>query len=167
MPCSTLRCGKEYRLKRFLAFLNPWEDPAVGLANYPSALRSGTAGLLGPYRLLATKWFYLPEPHTDFIFAVLGRRWGSSGPALWPPIFHGSVAGIPRAWPRPTGTPACLRRDDHPYLPSGCVNIGVVTGSLPITGIPLPFISSGGSALLTNMAAAGVLLNISSTAAAR
>jgi len=109
------------------------------------------------------KLFYLPEAHTDFIFAVIGEELGFVGALAIIALFAVLV------W---RGLRVGLRAPDPfgAYLALGItvliatqtlVNLGVVTGALPTKGLPLPFISFGGSALLVTMAGTGVLLNIS------
>lgn len=155
----------EYRRNRFLAFLNPWADPTG--AGYHIIQGLYALGSGGPFGLgfmrSRQKWLYLPEPHTDFIFAVIGEELGFIGcltviclfmllawrgyrVAMLAPDRFGSIlaAGITTM-----------------IILQAAVNIGVVTASLPVTGIPLPFISSGGSSLMTSLAGVGILLNIS------
>lgn len=157
--------GSEYRRNRLFAFLHPWDDPGGSGWQIIQALYAlGTGGPFGTgIGYSRQKWFYLPEPHTDFIFAVLGEEMGFFGTALVVLLFF-TVAwrGYRIAMSAPDRY-SCLLATGLTTLIvlQAIVNIGVVTGSLPITGIPLPFISSGGSSLLTNLAAAGVLLNIS------
>jgi cell division protein FtsW len=157
-----------YRLRRITAFLDPWSDPrGSGFQIIQSWLALGGGGLLG--RGIGgsqQKLFYLPEPHTDFIFAVIGEELGFVGAAAVVGLFvlfvwRGLRVGL-RA-PEPFGA----------YLALGItvliatqtlVNLGVVTGLLPTKGLPLPFISFGGSALVVTMLATGVLLNISQQA---
>ncbi|HHV80005.1 MAG TPA: putative lipid II flippase FtsW [Firmicutes bacterium] len=154
-----------YRRNRFLAFLNPWADPTgTGYHIIQGLYALGSGGPFGlGFMRSRQKWLYLPEPHTDFIFAVIGEELG----------FIGCLAVISLfmliAW---RGYRISMTAPDRfgSLLAAGMttmiilqaiVNIGVVTASLPVTGIPLPFISSGGSSLMTNLAAVGVLLNIS------
>ena len=157
--------GSDYRRDRFLAFLHPWDDPAGDVWQIIQALYAlGTGGPFGTgIGYSRQKWFYLPEPHTDFIFAVLGEEMGFVGTSLVVLLFF-VVAwrGFRAAMAAPDRF-SCLLAAGLTSLivMQAIVNIGVVTGSLPITGIPLPFISSGGSSLLTNLMAAGVILNIS------
>lgn len=157
--------GEEYRRLRFLAFLNPWEDPGgAGWQIIQALYALGTGGPFGTgIGYSRQKWFYLPEPHTDFIFAVLGEEMGFFGTSLVALLFF-TIAwrGYRIAMAAPDRF-SCMAAAGVTTLIAvqAIVNIGVVTGSLPITGIPLPFISSGGSALLTNLAASGILLNIS------
>lgn len=157
--------GEEYRRKRFLAFLNPWADPGgAGWQIIQALYALGTGGPFGTgIGYSRQKWFYLPEPHTDFIFAVLGEEMGFFGTSLVVLLFL-TIAwrGYRTAMAAPDRY-SCLLAAGLTTLIAlqAVVNIGVVTGSLPITGIPLPFISFGGSSLLTNLMAVGILLNIS------
>ncbi|MGB9867280.1 MAG: putative lipid II flippase FtsW [Bacillota bacterium] len=155
----------EYRRNRFLAFLNPWADPlGAGYHIIQGLYALGSGGPFGlGFMRSRQKWLHLPEPHTDFIFAVIGEELG----------FVGCLAVICLfmllAW---RGYRVAMLAPDRfgSLLAAGittmivlqaAVNIGVVTASLPVTGIPLPFISSGGSSLMTNLAGVGILLNIS------
>jgi cell division protein FtsW len=154
-----------YRLRRMTAFWDPWSDPrGSGFQIIQSWLAFGNGGLLGQgVGGSRQKLFYLPESHTDFIFAVIGEELGFIGAAIFVALFavliwRGLRIGL-RA-PEPFGA----------YLALGItlliatqtlVNLGVVTGLLPTKGLPLPFISFGGSALLMTMLSTGVLLNIS------
>ncbi|MBI4560729.1 MAG: putative lipid II flippase FtsW [Candidatus Rokubacteria bacterium] len=157
-----------YRWKRIVSFLDPWADPrGSGFQIIQSYLALGSGGWLG--RGLGEsrqKLFYLPEPHTDFIFAIIGEELGLVGTlgvvALFSVlIWRGFRVGL-RA-PEPFG--AYLAMGLTLLLASQMlVNLGVVTGLLPTKGLPLPFISFGGSAILTTMVATGVLLNISQRA---
>ena len=160
---------KPYRWRRMLAFVNPWDDPqGAGFQIIQSFLALGSGGLFG--RGLGEskqKLFYLPEPYTDFIFAILGEELGLIGATLVVGLFAVLI------W---RGLRVGLRAPDAfgSFLALGLtvmlatqtlVNLGVVTGALPTKGLPLPFVSFGGSALLMTMFSAGVLLNISQHAA--
>ena len=154
-----------YRLRRVTAFVDPWQDPrGSGFQIIQSWLALGSGGLFG--RGIGDsrqKLFYLPEAHTDFIFAIIGEELGLIGGLAVIALFvvlvwRGLRIGL-RA-PEPFGS----------YLALGItvllatqtlVNLGVVTGLLPTKGLPLPFISFGGSALVMTMLSTGVLLNIS------
>jgi cell division protein FtsW len=156
---------KPYRWRRMLAFVNPWDDPqGSGFQIIQSFLALGSGGWfglgLGESR---QKLFYLPEPYTDFIFAIIGEELGLLGAGVVVGLFAVLI------W---RGLRIGLRAPDAfgGYLALGLtimlatqtlVNLGVVTGALPTKGLPLPFISFGGSALLMTMFSAGVLLNIS------
>jgi cell division protein FtsW len=157
-----------YRMRRVFAFLDPWQDPrGSGFQIIQSWLAFGGGGLLGRgIGESKQKLFYLPEAHTDFIFAIIGEELGFAGAAVIVLLFAVLV------W---RGLRIGLRAADPfgAYLALGItvlvatqtlVNLGVVTGMLPTKGLPLPFLSFGGSALLVTMVATGVLLNISQDA---
>jgi len=154
-----------YRLKRLLAFSNPWADPLdTGYHIIQSLYALGSGGLFGVgLGRSREKFLYLPEPHTDFIFAILGEELGFIGTitvillfflfawrgfkvAISAPDIYGSIlaAGLTTM-----------------IVMQALMNIAVVTASMPVTGIPLPFISFGGSALIFTLAGVGILLNIS------
>ena len=155
-----------YRWERLLAFLNPWRDPSntsFQLLHSLLALGSG-----GPWGLgLGSgqqKLFYLPEPHTDFILAVIGEETGLVGISVVL-LLYGLLV-----W---KGVKIALNAPDRhgTYLAFGLtlaigfqalINGAVVMGMLPTKGLPLPLISYGGSSLLTNLVAVGILMNISS-----
>jgi len=154
-----------YRVRRITTFLDPWSDPrGSGFQIIQSWLAFGNGGLLGQgIGGSQQKLFYLPEAHTDFIFAIVGEELGLVGALAIVGLF------VVLAW---RGLRIGLRAPDPfgAYLALGItvliatqavVNLGVVTGLLPTKGLPLPFISFGGSALLVTMLATGVLLNIS------
>ncbi|MEK6666150.1 MAG: putative lipid II flippase FtsW [candidate division NC10 bacterium] len=154
-----------YRLKRIMTFLDPWADPrGSGFQIIQSYLALGSGGLFG--RGLGEskqKLFYLPEPYTDFIFAVLGEELGLLGAVsviglfgllIWRGIRIGLGAPDPFGALLALGLTALLACQT-------LVNLGVVTGALPTKGLPLPFISFGGSSLIMAMVSVGVLLNIS------
>jgi cell division protein FtsW len=160
---------KPYRWRRMLAFVNPWDDPqGSGFQIIQSFLALGSGGWFGlGLGESKQKLFYLPEPYTDFIFAIIGEELGLVGGAVVVGLFAMLV------W---RGLRIGLRAPDAfgGYLALGLtimlatqtlVNIGVVTGALPTKGLPLPFVSFGGSALCMTMFSAGVLLNISQHAA--
>ena len=157
-----------YRLRRIVAFLDPWSDPrGSGFQIIQSWLALGNGGIFGQgIGASRQKLFYLPESHTDFIFAILGEELGFVGAAAVVALF------VVLIW---RGLRIGLRAPDPfgGYLALGItvliatqvlVNLGVVTGLLPTKGLPLPFLSFGGSALLVTMLSTGVLLNISQQA---
>jgi len=154
-----------YRLERFIAFLNPWKYPTdEGFQTIQSLYALGSGGLFGMgLGRSRQKFFYLPEQHTDFIFAILGEELGFLGAFLVICLF------LLFAW---RGFKIALNAPDtfSSLLATGltvmvvfqaAINIGVVSGALPVTGITLPFISYGGSSLLFSMIGVGLLLNIS------
>ncbi len=155
-----------YRMKRFLAFLDPEKDPSGSGWHILNSLMSlGSGGLLGTGlgQGRHSKFLYLPERQTDFIFAVIGEELGFIGACLVILLFilfiwRGLKVAITS--PDPFGS----------LLAAGIVcgvgiqaiiNIGVVTSSLPVTGITLPFVSFGGTSLVFTLLGVGVLLNIS------
>jgi len=157
--------GTEYRLRRVAAFLDPWSDSTdAGFQAVQSFLALGRGGLWGLGLGQGTqKLFYLPEAHTDFIFSVIGEELGLIGALAVLLLFAFLICrGMRVAW-------GC-RDPFGMYLAFGLVllvgghaiaNFGVATGLLPTKGIALPFISLGGSSLIANMMAVGIVLNIS------
>ncbi|MGB9698619.1 MAG: putative lipid II flippase FtsW [Thermodesulfobacteriota bacterium] len=155
-----------YRKERLLAFLNPWQDPGnTGFQIIQSFLAFGAGKIwglgLGEGR---QKLFYLPEMHTDFIFSVIGEELGLIGVAAVISLFFFLTF---RGWQISLRAPDLFGR----YLGIGLVsmmagqalmNMGVVLGLLPTKGSPLPFLSYGGTSLIINLMAMGILENISS-----
>jgi cell division protein FtsW len=155
----------DYRWRRIKIFLDPWADPqGDGFQIIQSLIAVGTGGISGKGLMAGVqKLFYLPEPHTDFIFAVIGEELGLIG-ASGVLICFAVIA-----W---RGLRISMRAEDSfgSFVALGLtvmiavqafVNMSVVIGLLPTKGIPLPLISSGGSSLLVNLLGLGVLLNIS------
>ena len=154
-----------YRLKRILSFLNPWSDPlGSGFQIIQSLYAIGPGGLLG-FGLgnSRQKHFYLPEPQTDFIFSIISEEFGFLGVIIITTLFFIIIY---------QGFKIAKKANDlfGKYLAFGitfslafqCIlNLSVVTGLMPITGITLPFVSYGGSSLLITMMGMGILLNIS------
>ena len=157
--------SSEYRMRRMLSFAGPWKDPfdsGFQLVQSLIAFGSGSfwgVGLGGSKQ----KLHFLPEVHTDFIFSLIGEELGLLGVILVLGIFLWLfIQGIRVS--RRTADPFSY------YLTLGLtmmigvqaiINIAVTTGLMPTKGLPLPFISYGGSALFINMAAVGILINIS------
>jgi cell division protein FtsW len=155
----------DYRRERILGFLDPWQDRfGKGYHIIQSFIAFRKGELFGTGLGLGTqKIRRLPEPHTDFIFAVIAEETGLLGTLfvllLYMVLFwRGIVIGL--AAPDHFGKLLAIGLTLL-IVVQAFINIGVVSGALPTTGIPLPFISYGGSSLLSNMAAAGILLNIS------
>ncbi len=154
-----------YRLRRITTFLDPWSDPrGSGYQIIQSWLALGGGGLTGRgVGESRQKLFYLPEAHTDFIFAVIGEELGFVGAALLIVLFAVLVwRGLRVGLRAPDAFGAHLALGVTVLIATETlVNLGVVTGLLPTKGLPLPFVSFGGSALLTTMLGAGLLLNVS------
>jgi cell division protein FtsW len=154
-----------YRVRRILAFLNPEDDPlGAGFQVRQSILAVASGGIqgasLGESR---QKLFFLPEPHTDFIFAVIAEELGFLG-ALGVIVAFGVLG-----WRGLVAAAGAPDRGGY-YLGAGItvwlvaqamINIAVTLGMVPTKGIPLPFLSYGGSSLVMSLTALGVLLNIS------
>jgi cell division protein FtsW len=154
-----------WRWQRILAFLFPDRDPqGIGFHINQSLIAVGTGGVTGMGLMEGKqKLFYLPEPHTDFIYAVTAEELGLIGAVVVALLF------TVFAW---RGLRTALRARDNfgRYIAIGVTtmivvqaffNISVVLALLPTKGIPLPFISYGGSSLFVMLASVGVLLNIS------
>lgn len=154
-----------YRMARFTSFLNPWADPkGDGYQLIQSLLALGSGGIwgmgLGRSR---QKCYYIPEPHNDFIFSIIGEELGLIGCTLIVILFvvfiwRGIVTAVKA---KDTYGTLLATGITSVIAVQAIINIAVVTGSMPVTGVPLPFISYGGSSLIFNMIAAGILLNIS------
>ena len=153
-----------YRLKRLLSFLDPFSDPlGSGFQAIQSLYAIGPGGILGVgFNNSIQKHFYLPEPQTDFIFAILSEEFGLIGSIFTIFLFYKLFQ---------TGTKIALQAKDLQgyYLAMGCtclislqtiVNLCVVTGLFPVTGVTLPFISYGGSSLVVTMMCIGIIMNI-------
>jgi cell division protein FtsW len=160
----------EYRLRRLLAFLDPYADPlGDGFQIIQSQIAVGTGGLFGQGLMAGVqKLFYLPAPHTDFIYAVIAEETGLLGASAILACFGIIV------W-RGLRVTATAPDRFGSFLALGLtmmvafqafVNISVVLGMMPTKGIPLPFVSSGGSSLLISLLGMGILLNVSEHASA-
>jgi cell division protein FtsW len=157
--------GAEYRLRRLLTFLDPWRDASSsGFQIIQSYIAFGSGELLG--RGLGEsrqKLFYLPEAHTDFIFSVIGEELGLLGALAVLALFGIIVVRGFRLTSR-------IAEPFEQYLCFGLttllglqalIHMGVVMGLMPTKGLVLPFISYGGSAMVMNLAGAGILLSLS------
>lgn len=160
-----LMISKPYRLRRLLSFRNPWADPLdTGYQIIQSLYALGPGGLFGVGLGRGfQKMYYLPEPHSDFIFAVIGEELGFIGTASVVLLFFLLIwRGFKVALSAADGFGSLLAAGITSMIGlQALINIGVVTGSIPVTGINLPLISAGGSSLLFTMSSIGVLLNIS------
>lgn len=157
--------AEPYRLRRLLAFSDPWADPLnSGYHIIQSLYAIGSGGLFGVgLGRSREKFLYLPEPHTDFIFAILGEELGFIGTVTVIVLFFlFAWRGFRVAISAPDIYGSMLAAGVTTVISlQALMNIAVVTASMPVTGIPLPFISFGGSALIFTLAGVGVLLNIS------
>ncbi|MCR4425744.1 MAG: putative lipid II flippase FtsW [Firmicutes bacterium] len=154
-----------YRWRRLTAFLRPWDDPLdSGFHIIQSLLALGSGGLVGlGLGFSRQKFYYLPEQHTDFIFAIIGEELGFIGTAGVVALYMlFAWRGFRTAMNAPDTFGSLLAAGVTIMVTlQAVINIGVVTGSLPVTGITLPLISSGGSSLVPMLAGIGILLNIS------
>ncbi len=154
-----------YRMARITSFLNPWSDPlGSGFQIIQSLYAIGPGGLLGMgLGNSIQKHFYLPEPQTDFIFSIISEELGFAGVIIVASLF---ITIIYR------GLKISINQEDKfsKYLAFGItfsiafqtiLNLMVVVGLIPVTGVTLPFLSYGGSSLLISMIEIGILLNIS------
>ena len=154
-----------YRMARILAYLNPWSDPlGSGFQIIQSLYAIGPGGIFGlGFGNSIQKHFYLPEPQTDFIFAIISEEWGFLGIIIltvsYIILFYNVII-----------TSLKCENLFAKYLSFGIVieiilqtllNILVVIGLIPVTGVTLPFLSYGGSSLLVSMVSMGIILNIS------
>ena len=154
-----------YRMDRITSFINPWKDPlGTGFQMIQSLFAIGPSGILGTgYLNSIQKHFYLPEPQTDFIFSIICEEFGLVGSIIVVSLF-----GILLY----RGIKISNNSNDlfSKYLSFGIIfqlifqaimNLSVVVGLIPVTGVTLPFLSYGGSSLLISMISMGIVLNIS------
>jgi len=154
-----------YRIARILSFLNPWSDPlGSGFQIIQSLYAIGPGGLFGlGFGNSIQKHFYLPEPQTDFIFAIISEEFGFMGIIILATLYLTLFYYVLKI---------SINSNDlfAKYLSFGLIfgimfqtalNISVVIGLVPVTGVTLPFFSYGGSSLLVSMASIGIILNIS------
>ena len=157
--------GTAYRRQRVLTFLDPWRDPlGAGFQIIQSLIAVGTGGVTGKGLMNGVqKLFYLPEPHTDFIFSVISEELGLIGATAVVACFCVITwRGLRVALRAPDGFGAFLALGLTTMVAvQAFFNISVVLGLLPTKGIPLPFVSAGGSSLLINLVGMGILLNVS------
>lgn len=153
-----------YRLDRITSFINPWEDPlGTGFQIIQSLYAIGPGGIFGfGFLNSRQKHFYLPEPQTDFIFSIICEEFGVFGALVVISLFVILIAMIIKL---------ALAQDDlfKKYVIFGLgfqiifqtlLNLSVVVGLIPVTGVTLPFISYGGSSLLVTMTSIGIILNL-------
>ena len=154
-----------YRMARIVSFLNPWSDPlGSGFQIIQSLYAIGPGGLIGMgFGNSIQKHFYLPEPQTDFIFSIISEEFGFLGVLIVCSLFFFIFYRCLKI---------AMSADDlfAKYLVFGLsfgiliqaiLNLCVVIGLIPVTGVTLPFLSYGGSSLLVSMASIGIILNVS------
>ena len=154
-----------YRVQRMMAFLDPWSDPqGGGYQVIQSMIAVGTGGIFGTGLMGGVqKLFYLPEPHNDFIYAVIAEELGLLGATTVLVCFCLITwRGLRTASRAPDRFGALLAVGLTAMIAfQALLNISVVTGLAPTKGIPLPFVSAGGSSLLINLLGMAILLNVS------
>ncbi len=154
-----------YRMNRITSFIDPWQDPqGTGFQIIQSLYAIGPGGLFGlGLGQSRQKFFYLPEPQTDFIFAIISEELGFIGASFVILLFSLLLwRGIRIALGAPDLFGSFLAIGIISMIAlQVIINIGVVTGLMPVTGITLPFLSYGGSSLTLMLMAIGVLLNVS------
>ena len=156
--------AEPYRRARILAFLNPWADPFnTGYQTIQSLIAMGSGGWFGVgLGASRQKWLYIPNAHTDFIYAILGEEMGLFGTVVVLGLFGFlGYMGIRVARKAPDRFGMLLASGIVVWVTlQALLNIGTVTAALPITGVPLPLVSFGGTSLLILLAAMGILVNI-------
>lgn len=162
---SMAAVGASYRMQRIMSFLDPWHDPqGVSYHSVQSLLALGSGGLMGMgLGASRQKFGWLPEQTTDAIFSVWGQEMGYVGAVLMITLFL-VVAwrGYRIARNAPDSFSQLLATGVTTWIIfQAMLNIGAVSGSIPFTGVPLPFVSYGGSSLFITLGAVGILLNIS------
>lgn len=160
-----LALTSEYRLKRILSFLDPFQDPlGNGYQVIQGLYALGSGGLFGMgLGKSQQKWFYIPEPQNDFIFAIIGEELGLIGCTVVIMLFVILVYRCVRIALNCTDIFTCMVviGIGAQIGIQAALNIAVATSSMPVTGVALPFISYGGTSLMIFMSAVGIVLNIS------
>lgn len=153
-----------YRAERIAAWLNPWAyQQGIGYQSVQGLLAIGSGGLFGAgFGMGASKFYYLPEGHTDFAFAVLCQEMGFVGAIVVLSLMAMfAYYGVKIALKAPDGFGKMLALGAVVLIVGQAViNIAMVSGLAPVVGVPLPFISYGGTALIVNFTAIGILLNV-------
>lgn len=154
-----------YRLARIISFINPWVDPlGSGFQIIQSLFAIGPGGLLGQgFGSSIQKHFYLPEPQTDFIFSIISEEFGFLGVLivtfLFFVIFIRSIKISMQA--KDLFSKYLVFGLSFGILIQALLNLCVVVGLIPVTGVTLPFFSYGGSSLIVSLASIGIILNVS------
>jgi len=154
-----------YRFQRILSFINPWIDPlGSGFQIIQSLYAIGPSGLLGMgFMKSRQKYFYLPEPQTDFIFSIISEEFGFLGVLIVTTffflIFYVSMKIFFKT--KDLFGKYLVFGLSFGIILQALLNLSVVVGLVPVTGVTLPFLSYGGSSLLVSMASIGIILNVS------
>jgi len=153
-----------YRMNRIISWYDPWSyEKTLGYQTVQGLIAIGSGGVMGQgLGEGISKFSYLPEAHTDFAFAVLAQEWGLRGSVFMLVLFSMIIYfGCNCAWNTRDTFGKLLAVGITMYFGGqGMINLAMVSGILPVVGVPLPFISYGGTSLLLNMVAAALLLNI-------
>ena len=156
--------AEPYRRERVLAFMNPWSDPLnTGYQTIQSLMAMGSGGFFGVgLGASRQKWLYVPNAHTDFIYAIIGEEMGLLGTLTVLGMFAFlAYLGIRIARHAPDRFGMYIAAGVTIWISvQALVNMGAVTASLPITGVPLPLVSFGGSSLVVTLMGVGILTNI-------
>lgn len=156
--------GESYRRARVLSFLDPWADPLnTGYQTIQSLIAVGSGGFFGVgLGASRQKWMYVPNAHTDFIYAILGEEMGLLGTMVVLSMFAFlAYLGIRVARAAPDRFGMLIAAGITIWVSvQALVNIGAVTAALPVTGVPLPLVSFGGSSLVVSLVGMGILMNI-------
>jgi cell division protein FtsW len=161
---TTFALSADYRRARVTGFLDPWENAGdSGYQTIQSLIGVASGGISGTgLGASRAKWGFLPEAHTDFVFAIIGEELGLIGCLFVVGLFAtliGLGLRIAQRASDPFGAMLAVGVTTW-FAVQGFVNVGAVLSLLPITGVPLPFVSFGGSSLVATMLAAGVLVNV-------
>jgi len=169
LPVAMILVASEpYRVRRVMTFLDPWQDPlGAGYQQIQALIAVGSGGTFGKGLMGGVqKLFYIPEPHTDYIFAVIAEELGLIGTTVVLVCFAVIAwRGLRTALVAPDRFGSLLAIGLTMMVAlQALFNMSVVLGMLPTKGIPLPFVSNGGSSLVVNLFAMGILLNVSQQA---
>ncbi len=160
-----------YRRVRLLAFIDPWQDPlGTGYHTIQSLIALGSGGWFGVgLGASRQKWMYVPNAHTDFIYAILGEEMGLLGTLAVLGMFAFLIyLGVRIARGAPDRFGMLIASGITIWIGiQALVNMGAVTASLPITGVPLPLVSFGGSSLVISLVAMGLMTNIAQAGKAK
>jgi cell division protein FtsW len=156
--------AEPYRRARIFSFLNPWADPFnTGYQTIQSLIALGSGGMFGVgLGASRQKWLYIPNAHTDFIYAILGEEMGLLGTLVVLGLFAFlAYLGVRAARRAPDRFGMLIAAGVTVWVTSqAIINIGAVTAALPVTGVPLPLVSFGGTSLVILLCGMGILVNV-------